>query len=34
MNSIGNLDIQFDNTDKEDLAEFMLAQDQNGRNYF
>ena len=34
MNSIGNLDIQFDNTDKEDLAEFMLAQDQNGKNYF
>ena len=34
MNSIGNLDIQFEDADKEDLAEFMLAQDQSGRNYF
>lgn len=33
FNSIGNLDISFDDTDKETLAEFMLSQDEAGRNY-
>jgi hypothetical protein len=27
------LDISFDDTDKETLAEFMLSQDEAGRNY-
>lgn len=31
--SVGNLDLNFEDSDKEELAEFMLAQDQNGYNY-
>ena len=33
FNSIGNFDLNFDDADKEELAEFMLTQDQNGKNY-
>ena len=33
FNSIGNLDLNFDNSDKEELAEFMLSQDEAGNNY-
>lgn len=32
--SIGDLDLNFEDSDKEELAEFMLTQDQNGLNYF
>lgn len=32
FNTIGNLDLTFDNRDKEDLASFMLSVDQNGTN--
>lgn len=32
--SIGDLDLNFEDADKEELAEFMLTQDQNGLNYF
>lgn len=32
--SVGNLDLDFEDSDKEELAEFMLTQDQNGQNYF
>ena len=31
--SIGNLDLNFEDTDKETLAEFMLSQDESGKNY-
>ena len=31
--SIGNLDLTFDDNDKEELAEFMLSQDETGKNY-
>ena len=31
--SIGNLDLNFDDNDKETLAEFMLSQDESGKNY-
>ena len=31
--SIGNLDLNFDDNDKEELAEFMLSQDEAGKNY-
>ena len=33
FNSIGNLDLNFEDKDKEELAEFMLSQDENGGNY-
>ena len=33
LTSVGNLDINLEDTDKEDLAEFILSQDQNGVNY-
>ena len=33
FNSIGNLDLNFEDSDKEELAEFMLSQDQSGNNY-
>ena len=31
--SIGNLDLNFEDADKEELAEFMLTQDESGKNY-
>ena len=31
--SIGNLDLNFEDADKENLAEFMLSQDETGKNY-
>lgn len=34
FNSIGNLDLNFDDSDKNELAEFMLNQDEQGSNYF
>ena len=33
FNSIGNLDLNFEDSDKEELAEFMLSQDETGSNY-
>ena len=33
MNSIGNFDLNLEDRDKEELAEFMLSQDENGVNY-
>lgn len=33
FNSIGNLDINLEDADKEELAEFMLSQDESGSNY-
>lgn len=33
MTSIGNLDLNFEDSDKETLAEFMLSQDDTGKNY-
>lgn len=33
FNSIGNLDLNFEDADKEELAEFMLSQDESGNNY-
>ena len=33
FNSIGNLDLNFEDKDKEELAEFMLSQDESGVNY-
>lgn len=33
FNSIGNLDLNFSDSDKEELAEFMLSRDQSGNNY-
>lgn len=33
LTSVGNLDINLEDADKEDLAEFILSQDQNGVNY-
>lgn len=33
FNSIGNLDLNLEDEDKEELAEFMLSQDDNGVNY-
>lgn len=33
MTSIGNLDLNFNDSDKENLAEFMLSQDETGKNY-
>ena len=31
--SVGNLDLNFDDNDKEELAKFMLSQDETGANY-
>ena len=33
FNSVGNLDLNLEDADKEDLAEFMLSQDESGVNY-
>ena len=33
FNSIGNLDLNFDDNDKNILAEFMLSRDEGGNNY-
>ena len=33
FNSIGNLDLNFDDSDKNELAEFMLSRDESGNNY-
>lgn len=33
FNSVGNLDLNLENSDKETLAEFMLSQDESGKNY-
>ena len=33
LTSIGNLDLNFEDSDKETLAEFMLSQDETGKNY-
>ena len=33
FNSIGNLDLDFGDSDKEELAEFILSQDEQGNNY-
>lgn len=33
FNSIGNLDLNFDDSDKEELAQFMLSRDEAGNNY-
>ena len=33
FNAIGNLDLNLEDQDKEELAEFMLSQDENGYNY-
>ena len=33
LTSIGNLDLNFEDSDKETLAEFMLSQDESGKNY-
>ena len=33
FNSIGNFDLNFEQEDKEELADFMLSKDQSGNNY-
>lgn len=33
FDSIGNLNLNFDNSDKEELAQFMLSRDEAGNNY-
>lgn len=33
FNSIGNLDLNFEDSDKEELAQFMLSRDEQGNNY-
>ena len=33
FNSIGNFDLNFEDADREELAEFMLSRDQAGKNY-
>ena len=33
FNAIGNLDLNFDDSDKEELAQFMLSRDEAGNNY-
>ena len=33
FNSVGNLDLNFDNSDREELAQFMLSRDEAGNNY-
>ena len=33
FNSVGNLDLNFSESDKEELAQFMLSKDESGNNY-
>lgn len=33
FNSVGNLDLNFDDSDREELAQFMLSRDEAGNNY-
>lgn len=33
FNTIGNLDLNLEDADKDELADFMLSQDQSGKNY-
>lgn len=33
FNTIGNLDLNFDDSDKDELAQFMLSRDEAGNNY-
>ena len=33
FNSVGNFDLNFEQEDKEELADFMLSKDQSGNNY-
>ena len=33
FNSVGNLDLNFDDQDREELAQFMLSRDEQGNNY-
>ena len=33
FNSVGNLNLNFDDSDREELAEFMLSRDEAGNNY-
>ena len=33
FDTIGNLDLNFDNSDKDELAQFMLSRDEAGNNY-
>ena len=33
FNSIGNLDLNFEDSDKDELAQFMLSRDEQGNNY-
>ena len=33
FNSIGNLDLNFEDSDREELAEFILSKDETGNNY-
>ena len=33
FNSVGNFDLNFEDSDKEELAQFMLSQDETGVNY-
>ena len=33
FNSVGSFDLNFEDTDKEELAQFMLSQDETGVNY-
>lgn len=33
FNSVGNFDLNFEDADREELAEFMLSRDQAGKNY-
>lgn len=33
FDSVGNLDLNFDNSDREELAQFMLSRDESGNNY-
>lgn len=33
FNSVGSFDLNFEDADREELAEFMLSRDQSGKNY-
>lgn len=33
FNSVGNLNLNFEDSDREELAEFMLSRDESGNNY-
>jgi 23S rRNA pseudoU1915 N3-methylase RlmH len=33
FNSVGNLDLNMEDADRDELADFMLAQDETGHNY-